>query len=1064
VRAPEAEPLSPDTLFVFPTALKARTVLRDEARRQGAVVGARVTTFPQLTESLARDLRVHARVLEPELAAIVLAHALQATDPPEFRGAGPGIVGELLGTIEELKSAYLSPADVEAMGAALGSADRGSIAAIACIYARYEGILGRLGAVDRHGREWRVCEALATAELAGSRPRTIVDVRRVVFAEVYDFSVLQFLIATSLIRLIGDAELVAFAHPENVDATRFLDRTWNRFVGAEDIADQVLPSFVARGGRQGALAAALRGVFAPERPPPAPADASITFVLAPDRYREVEAAGRAIRTRLERGEPPERIAFLARDLTLYADLIEDVCRRFRIPVYFRKGRAVLASGLVRACLNVLRCVAEGFPYGRLAALLDTDYFRAGGPALARMLREVGFVAEAARPLADCVAAAATRMADHPTATSRSATLTARGAECARVMAILRPLNRRRTVAAHVRAFRRALRALGLRAVLPDDRALAAARGDVQAQVRFEETLGALAALTPAMETEPLSLDDFIRLVVAALEPQEIGETLDPAGSVRALSVLDARGLDFDVVHLLGLDDGTFPAARRESPLLPDGLKRDLNPLAARALRARLGARAEGLPLAGCLRTAREASLEDPFLFFLALSMPERELVLSCPAKDQRGNATVVSPFVDEVAACLEGGLPPRVVSGMALIPEAASCCEPAELLARAAFDRWAPAPTGDRKGPADRLASALRVALPDGATRIAAIDARAAIEIRRSRYFLTPRAEVARKEALADAYVGRLTGELGVVEAHVAAMRWSPTRLERLAVCGFKFFATYVLGLHEESPPELDVMPIEQGKIFHRVLEAFLREHPRLPADREAARALGATFLAQAQAIGAATIPAKDRAFFDLTWTRLAAGLDDLIIREHEAQEERDREGFSIERWLEQPIEFALPDPDGGQPLVLHGVPDRVEVERRGTIAERLRVLDYKVTRDARRYSAALRVEKDLGRTAFQLPVYLLGALAEDMAGVSTATELEGGFLVLLARRQQQRLIERLPRALLEADVTARIHALGARARAGRFDVDPDPCDPWCAYRGVCRYQPPPLEDEATDA
>src|SRR5439155_1211040 len=195
------------------------------------------------------------------------------------------------------------------------------------------------------------------------------------FAEVYDFSVLQFLIATSLIRLIGDAELIAFAHPENVNATRFLDRTWNRFVGSEDIADQVLPSFVARGGRQGSLAAALRGVFAPERPSPARGDGSITFVVAPDRYREVEAAGRDIRTRLERGDPPERIAFLARDLTLYADLIEDVCRRFRIPIYFRKGRAVLTSGLVRACLNVLRCVAEGFPHGGPARRARPGAFR-----------------------------------------------------------------------------------------------------------------------------------------------------------------------------------------------------------------------------------------------------------------------------------------------------------------------------------------------------------------------------------------------------------------------------------------------------------------------------------------------------------------------------------------------------------------------------------------------------------------------------------------------------------------------------------------------------------------
>ncbi|TMA78769.1 MAG: hypothetical protein E6J77_20760 [Deltaproteobacteria bacterium] len=1070
MRAPEAGPLSPDILFVYPTALKAGTVLRDEARRRGPIVGARVTTFPQLTEALARDLRVHARVLGPELATIILAQALDATDPRELRGAGRGLVGELLGTIEELKAAYLAPADVEAMGAALPTvAERGRIGAIARIYARYEAILHRLGAVDRHGREWRVCEGLAAAEVDGSRPRTIGGVRRIVFAEVYDFSVLQFLIATSLIRLIGDAELIAFAHPENVNATRFLDRTWNRFVGSEDIADQVLPSFVARGGRQGSLAAALRGVFAPERPSPARGDGSITFVVAPDRYREVEAAGRDIRTRLERGDPPERIAFLARDLTLYADLIEDVCRRFRIPIYFRKGRAVLTSGLVRACLNVLRCVAEGFPQGRFAALLDTDYFRAGGPSLARTLREVGFVAESARPLAECVAATAARATDDPAArASGRATLAARGEECARVMAVLRPLEGRRTVAAHVRTFRRALGALGLRPVLQDDRALTAARRDVRARVRFEETLTALAALTQSMGRGPVTLDDFVRLLVAALEPQEIEDPLEPAGSVRALSVRDARGLDFDVVYLLGLDAGTFPAPRRESPLLPDGLKRAMNPLAAGLLRRKLGARAAGLPLAGCLRTAREASLEDPFLFFLALSMPERALVLSCPAKDERGNPTVASPFVDEVAACLEGGLVPQVLSSTALVPEAASCCEPAELLARAALDRWAPARTrSPDRSPGrppdrlpDRLAAALRSALPDGVARMAAIDARAAIEARRSRYFLTPRAEGARKDALADTYVGRLAGELGFLEAHVAAMRWSPTRLERLAACGFKFFAAYVLGLHEEPPPELDVVPIELGKIFHRVLEEFLRAHPRLPADRDAARALGRAFLAQTRTIGAAAIPAKDRAFFDLTWLRLEAGLDELIVREHEAQEKRDREGLTVERRLEQPIEFALPDPAGGPPLTLFGLPDRIEVERRGPVAERLRVLDYKVTRDARRYAAALDPERELGRTAFQLPVYLLATLGRGTAGVSTDTELEGGFLVLLARRAQQRLIEPLPRALLEGVVTERIHALRAHARAGRFDVDPDPCDPWCPYRTVCRYQPPPLEDE----
>src|SRR5439155_784588 len=219
-------------------------------------------------------------------------------------------------------------------GSRPAGASAARLAELGHVYAAYEAELFRIDAVDRHGREWRVCEGLAAAEAAGTRPPTLAGVGKIVFAEIYDFSILQFLIATSLIRLVGDAELVAFAHPENIDATRFLERTWNRFVGDEAIVDQVLPSFVVRAGRSGSLAAALRGVFAAERPAPAPPDGSIRVVVAPSRYREVEAAGRAIRARLEQGAPPERMALLARDLGVYGDLIEDVCRRYRIPVYF----------------------------------------------------------------------------------------------------------------------------------------------------------------------------------------------------------------------------------------------------------------------------------------------------------------------------------------------------------------------------------------------------------------------------------------------------------------------------------------------------------------------------------------------------------------------------------------------------------------------------------------------------------------------------------------------------------------------------------------------------------
>ena len=1055
--------MTPDTLYVYPTALKAGSVLRERARGAGCVLAHRVTTFPELADALARDLGVTPRVLEADMAAVVLARAVEAPGIPEtFRARRRGLLVALLRVMGEFEAAYLAPDDVAGVAASLpAGAAATRLGELGRVYAAYAARLADLGAVDRHGREWRVCEGLAAAEAAGRRPRTLAGVRRIVFAEIYDFSVVQFLIATSLVRLVGDAELVAFAHPENVDATRFLDRTWNRFVGDPAIADQVLPSFVVRGGRSGNLAAALRGVFAADRPPPVPPDGSVTVLVAPDRYREVEAAVRDIRVRLERGEPPGRMALLARDLAVYRDLIEDVCRRYRVPVYFRKGQPLLGSGVVQACLNVLRCALEGLPRPRLEEILDTDYLGVSRSRLARVLRRVGFVSETARPLGECVAHWRAALAAQATdgrlpaerqaaAAQEAAGLERDGAELARLVGTLRTLEGRRPVAAHVRALRRALRSLGLRAVPRGALLPPSVRRDARAWELLQETLALLAGLARRLGLAPMPLADFVGLLLAALEPLDIDDRAEPAGSVRALSVLDARGLDFDTVYLLGLDDGTFPAPRAESPLWPDAMKRAANPAAAAVLRKKLGARAEGLPLGGLWRTAREASLEDPFLFFLALSMAERQIVLSFPAGNESGNPTVPSPFIDEVQACTEGPLPERRLDPTSVVPPAAECCELGELVGRAALERWSRAPAP----PPARFVPALREARPDLARRLAAIDHRAGIEERRSRYFLT--APGGGKEALADAFVGRLAGDLGLLASRLATMRWSPHRLEALGTCGFKFWARDLLGLGEEREPEAQVGAMERGTLVHYVLERLFGAHPDLPADPSAARVLARAFVRELRDEVARIIPAKEPGLFDVTWRQIAAAVDALVERECEERPRRMRDGIVVERLLEKPLDCTLGDPAGGSPLALSGRPDRVDVLRRDGTAVGLRVLDYKMTRDAARYAALLDPSRELGKTAFQIPVYLLGALASVPQLAADAT-LEGEYVVLLGEGSSP--VRAFTRELLD-EMAARVRELVARARAGRFDVDPAPCDPYCAYRPVCRYRRPPLEEE----
>jgi hypothetical protein len=70
----------------------------------------------------------------------------------------------------------------------------------------------------------------------------------------------------------------------------------------------------------------------------------------------------------------------------------------------------------------------------------------------------------------------------------------------------------------------------------------------------------------------------------------------------------------------------------------------------------------------------------------------------------------------------------------------------------------------------------------------------------------------------------------------------------------------------------------------------------------------------------------------------------------------------------------------------------------------------------------------------------------------------------LLARAADKRVTAKLEHEQLDGGpdaVIGRIRTLVGGARTGRFDVDPAVCDRWCAYRGVCRYQPPPLEEDA---
>ncbi|HTW89347.1 MAG TPA: PD-(D/E)XK nuclease family protein [Candidatus Binataceae bacterium] len=1035
------------TLAIYPTAHKVEDILR-RASPSVCEWDYRVVTFPQLIRRLWRECRDGRAAIEAGGERLIVEEAMRASAGNGLAPV-PGLVDHIHGLIRQFKSAALNPGDLTEASARLKN--RGRLDAVVTIFAAYENILERNRLADTHDREDAVLRMLHAAEGRDARPALLDGVTRLMVAEIYDFSILQFMIVTALTRIIGDAIVTIQASARGIDATRFADLTWNRFVAEESIADQVLPDFVRRDGRPGALGFVLEHLFSEPLAEPPPHDATLAIVQAPSRLGEVEYAARAIRRQLEAddGIPPARIAVVARDLAPYTDHLRAVFRRYRIPLSVFHSGPLMAAPAARLLAGLVRAPLDGYPRAALAALLRSPHLDLRSYPAARLLDELGYIDAGALPLADCLDArrqaltsaldAAASAEERERLESAHRRLDRAAPALERLMAALAPLAEPGTLAEHLARLEAALVALGfdpargeylddagrswnaLRAILDESAALAA-RG-----------IGA-GALTTL---------DFAAVLEAALTAAPAPEADGDPGGVRAMPVLDARGLDFDLVFVVGLDDGTFPTYHGEDPILTDAVIRAMNPALRDALRKRFGARAPSA-LGKILRSRSDRNAEDAFLFFLALSMPARRAVLTFPAAET--NPLVRSPFVDEVLRVL-GGADDLVttIPAESLIPLADDCYAREEFLARAALDRLLDGPAAEQvidRGARDSIITRSRV------------------ERDREAWLAMPvRQDFAREQyrpdqgkfATAGPFDGRVTPPEGLRRMLLADRPgWSASRLDELAACGFKFFAGRILRLRDDDEPDYELSALESGSLVHEVLRRMVGEIDP-GAGASAFKALLERIRVEQRAM------ARDLGFFDLEWETV----ERIVERAHEFDLQVRGTSPGVEIRSEHDFSFVLHGQPGGSDLTLRGRIDRLELYRRAGRIEAIRVLDYKRARSAKTY-AKLADPKGLefGRIAFQLPIYLMGALQEFRAQLGPDPKLEAGYLVLRSRRFEN--VHEIPAKLIDPDLAARAHtvdsvpdrivALAGDAIAGRFDVDPRKCDDWCPYRPVCRY------------
>ncbi|MBV8452421.1 MAG: exodeoxyribonuclease V subunit gamma, partial [Deltaproteobacteria bacterium] len=423
-------------LVIYPTAHKVENLLKRESQGKEGLFGHRVMTFPQLTDALWREAGIARMTIGPVGEWLALEEAVTRARTRGIDLAlvpGDGVRDHLLRFIRELKSAAIGAGDLRQ--ACAGLADTAAVRAgdAAEIFAEYDNLLREAGVADAHDCERLVVEWLHRMEEAGQRPRYLNGIEHVLVAEIYDPSLLQFMLVSSLIRLIGDATLTIQAEPFDLRVSRFADLTWNRFVAEESISDKVLPHFVRRDGRTGRLGFVLTHLFAQaapasvidcqpaspgeeyemgdqelaasgvELPPP---DGTVRIIEAPNQSREAEEVARAIRRMLELPAAEQirldRIAIVARNLQTYRNHLEAAFRRYRLPLNVSGRQPLSAFAPARVVRDILRIPAQNYHRDSMLSLCRAPFVQFAAVRYPEFPVQAGYIDRETRPLAACI--------------------------------------------------------------------------------------------------------------------------------------------------------------------------------------------------------------------------------------------------------------------------------------------------------------------------------------------------------------------------------------------------------------------------------------------------------------------------------------------------------------------------------------------------------------------------------------------------------------------------------------------------------------------------------------
>jgi ATP-dependent helicase/nuclease subunit B len=577
------EALNDEPFLIVPNRSDVERVERDLLELQPALLAGSIGTFDDLFNRIARRGADTRPVAGDAQRTLIVRRALAGQS---LNGLGRsarfgGFADALLTAVAELESGMLDPNDLEGE--------------LATLYAAYRAELDRLNLWDRDLLRRHAAERVANELDSWSGEP--------VFA--YGFEDLTGAEWALLQALAGRTDVtVSMPYEPGRPAFASLARTMEDLTSlADGRIEELPPSFEQVAAP--ALAHLERALFSERSPADAPPiEGALRFFEAAGTRGVLELVGEELLALIRGGTAPEEIGIVCPTLDRWQAPLETALGTFGVPYALESYVRLDKTAYGQALLNLLRFAWLGGGRTELYAFLRSPY-----SGLSR--QNVDFLEGRLRGRAvnepDRVEEETIRLRDGqplpPLEALRSAPT---------------PLD---AVAGLAASMLRA--AYGLEAPPVGE----VSRQDVRVHESVMRLLGELRGwsdLEGSLSTEEL---------VAALERAEVrrASAAEP-GRVAVLDLLRARTRRFEVVFVLGLEEGRLPRRGHESPFLADDARRELDERS----HARL--------------SRPDQVARDRYLFYTACTRATSRVYLAREAAGDDGSPRSPSPFWDEVVA------------------------------------------------------------------------------------------------------------------------------------------------------------------------------------------------------------------------------------------------------------------------------------------------------------------------------------------------------------------------------------------------------------------------------